>query len=476
MPDLSQEKIADLRTKLETFLRSRGAAGDATFLAAGGSAAVFKAVAQEGMRAFKVFDPRFISSEEGSKERERLDLQGRLINHDCENLVQTYDIQYHEDTAIVEMEFVDWPQLKNVLRDVPDARVESLINQLISAVRFLESYGIVHRDIKPENIHVSEDFANLKLLDLGVVRELDPGPDAAETDQGNLRPFLATAQYSSPEYLFRLDEPSVALWQGLNLYQVGAVLHDLIMKEPVFRAEMDTGNRWLVAKAVLLQPPSFKDGDSKRLAYLKGLAAKCLVKDLAVRISLVKWESFTASAATSGLASLKQRVKARPASQPEHEKKIKFQREAHQTALNEKVRLLLISACGTDLPLECAVSHFEGHWVASFQFDCSRTIRIIVQMMLQWQEGLYSTMANVLLAGRIISAEMDPGLGSNTFKIVNTTTIEPGGETNATAIVEDISVLVAEGLTLFDSINAVGGDIEELKNKDLGSRDTTYEQ
>jgi serine/threonine-protein kinase len=176
------------------------------------------------------------------------------------------------------------------------------------------------------------------------------------------------------------------------------------------------------------------------------------------------------------LASLKQRVKARPASQPEHEKKIKFQREAHQTALNEKVRLLLISACGTDLPLECAVSHFEGHWVASFQFDCSRTIRIIVQMMLQWQEGLYSTMANVLLAGRIISAEMDPDLGSNTFKIVNTTTIEPGGETNATAIVEDISVLVAEGLTLFDSINAVGGDIEELKNKDLGSRDTTHEQ
>lgn len=475
MPDLSQEKIADLQKKLEAYLSGRGAFGEAIFLAAGGSAAVFKAAGQEGIRAFKVFDPRFISSQEGSKERERLDLQRRLINHDCENLVQTYDIQFHEDTAIVEMEFVDWPQLKDILRDIPDACVESLINQLISAVRFLENYGIVHRDIKPENIHVSKDFAKLKLLDLGVVREFDPGPDAAETDQGNLRPFLATAQYSSPEYLFRLDEPSVALWQGLNLYQVGAVLHDLIMKEPVFRAEMDTGNRWLVAKAVLLQPPSFKDGDSGRLAYLKGLAAKCLVKDLAVRLSLVKWDDFTASEATSGLTSLKQLVKARPASQPEHEKQIKFQREAHQTALNEKVRLLLITACGTDLPLECAVSHFNSHWVASFQFDCSRTIRVAVHMMLQWQEGLYSSSANVLLAGRIITAGMDSDLSSYKFRVVGTTTIEPGGGTNAAAIVEDISVVVAEGLTLFDSVNAVGGDVEELNNKNLGLKDAADE-
>ncbi|WP_440060427.1 protein kinase domain-containing protein [Pseudomonas syringae] len=476
MPDLSQEKIAELQTKLESYLTGRGIAGKATFLAAGGSAAVFKAVAPEGMRAFKVFDPRFINAEEGSKERERLDLQKRLINQNCENLVQTYDIQYHEDTAIVEMEFVEWPQLKDVLKDIPDACVESLIIQLISAVRFLEDYGIVHRDIKPENIHVSEDFAKLKLLDLGVVREFDPGPDAAETDQGNLRPFLATAQYSSPEYLFRLDEPSVALWQGLNLYQVGAVLHDLIMKEPVFRAEMETGNRWLVAKAVLLQPPSFKDADSIRLAYLKGLAAKCLVKDLSVRLSLVNWDDFNASEAASGLAALKQRVRARPASQPEHEKKIKFQREAHQTALNEKVRLLLISACGTDLPLECGISHFDGHWVASFQFDCSKTIRVAVHMMVHWQEELYATTANVLLAGRIISAGMDSNLDSYKFKVVGTTTIEPGGGTNAAAIVEDISIVVSEGLTLFDSFNAVGGDIEDLMNRDLGIRDVADEQ
>lgn len=475
MPDLSQEKIADLQKKLETYLKRHGTPEEPEFLAAGGSAAVFKAVAKGGMRAFKVFDPRFISSEEGSKERERLELQGRLINHECENLVQTYDIQYHEDTAIVEMEFVCWPQLKNVLRDVPDDCVESLIIQLISAVRFLENYGVVHRDIKPENIHVSGDFTKLKLLDLGVVREFDPGPDAAETDQGNLRPFLSTAQYSSPEYLFRLDEPSIALWQGLNLYQVGAVLHDLIMKEPVFRAEMETGNRWLVAKAVLLQPPSFKDGDSRRLAYLKGLAAKCLMKDLAVRLSLVKWDDFAASEAASGLASLKQRVKLRPASQPEHEKQIKFQREAHQTALNEKIRLLLISACGTDLPLECAVSHLNSHWVATFQFDCSRTIRVAVHMMLQWQDGLYSTTANVLLAGRIISTGMDSNLGSCRFRVVGTTTIEAGGGTNATSIVEDISVVVAEGLTLFDSVNAAGANVEELKNKDLGLGEATDE-
>ncbi|GAA0279908.1 protein kinase domain-containing protein [Pseudomonas rhodesiae] len=476
MPDLSQDKIDELKEKLVRYLTSRRETGEAEFLAAGGSAAVFKASVHGSIRAFKVFDPKFISAEEGSKEKERLKLQSRLINHECENLVQTYDIKDFDDTAIIEMEYLEWPQLKAVLKNVPDESVSSLINQLINAVRFLESYGIVHRDIKPENIHVSEDWLNLKLLDLGVVREFDPGPDAAETDQGNQRPFLATAQYSSPEYLFRLDEPSISLWQGLNLYQVGAVLHDLIMKEPVFRAEMEAGNRWLVAKAVLLHPPSFQDANSNRLAYLKSLSAKCLGKDLSVRLALVSWEDFGASEGSSGLASLKHRIKARPVAQPEHENVLKFHRQKHQNTLIEKVRFLLISACGTDLPLEHGVSHFNNHGVATFQFDCSKQVTITIHMMLQWQDGLYSSTANVLLAGRMIMAGGNYDFPSCLFRLTNTTTLESSGEVNAEAIAEDISNIVAEGLTLFDSNNAVGGPLENLNNYNLASKDGTNEQ
>lgn len=467
MPDLSQEKIADLQTKLSSYLRGRGEFLNVDFLAAGGSAAVFKASVQGVLRAFKVFDQRFINSEEGSKEKERLALQSRLINHECENLVQTYAIEEFEDTAIIEMEYVEWPQLKSVLKHVPDESVSILINQLICAVRFLEERGIVHRDIKPENIHVSECWTELKLLDLGVVREFDPGPDAAETDQGSQRPFLATAQYSSPEYLFRLDEPSVDLWHGLNLYQVGAVLHDLIMKEPVFRPEMDAGNRWLVAKAVLLHPPSFKDSDSNRLAYFKAIAAKCLGKDLSVRLALVNWEDFKAPQGSSGLAALKHRVKDRPHTQSDHEKILKFNRETHQNSLIENVRLLLISACGTDLPLAYSVSHHNDCWVASFQFDCSRTTAIAVHMMLHWQEGLYSSTAEVLLAGRITRCGSDPDLAPCIFHIASTTSFGAAGENNANAIAEDIANIVGQGLNILDGNIAAGGVHEDLIDQNI---------
>ncbi|MNC71442.1 hypothetical protein D3C75_1223650 [compost metagenome] len=70
----------------------------------------------------------------------------------------------------------------------------------------------------------------------------------------------------------------------------------------------------------------------------------------------------------------------------------------------------------------------------------------------------------------------DYDIASCIFRTVNTTSLEAAGETNATSIVEDISNIVAEGLTIFDSNNAVGGDTEELIDKNLGSKDSVNEQ
>ena len=110
-----------------------------------------------------------------------------------------------------------------------------LIRHLVNAVRFLDSKEIVHRDIKPENILVNSSFDKLKLIDLGVAREMYGDGDAGDaTDHGGKRPFIATAQYSSPEYLFRLEAPSPQLWSALTLYQLGGALHDMVMRRPLF--------------------------------------------------------------------------------------------------------------------------------------------------------------------------------------------------------------------------------------------------
>src|SRR5690606_24071900 len=110
------------------------------------------------------------------------------------------------------------------------------IGDVAQAALWMASQTLVHRDIKPANILIAPDFSAAKLVDFGVVREMD-GASPDLTDHGHRRPFVATAQYSSPEYLFRLVEPSQDLWMGLSIYQLGAVLHDLLEGQPLFSEE-----------------------------------------------------------------------------------------------------------------------------------------------------------------------------------------------------------------------------------------------
>jgi serine/threonine-protein kinase len=467
MPDLSQEKIDELQVTLKRYLEKSGVEWEVDFLAAGGSAAVFRGINGEEKRAFKVFDPRFISAEEGSKEQERLGLQRRLIAHECDHLVQTFSIENFDDTAVIEMEYVEWPRLKEVLKRVPDASVEVLIRQLVSAVLYLETHGIVHRDIKPENIHVSECWGKLKLLDLGVVREFDPGPGSADTDQGAQRPFLATAQYSSPEYLFRLDEPSRELWQGLNIYQVGAVLHDLIMKEPLFRAEIEAENRWLVAKAVLLNSPNFKDGNPGRLAYLKSLAAKCLNKDMQARLALVDWLDFEVQENNVGLNKLRARLKSRPNKQTDSERALNFDRDRFQESLIDKVKVLLISVCGTDLPLSFSKSKVSSREVVSFQFAHSDNIAVVVKIGFYWKTGLYVGSVDILASGFICLPESNCALDPNTLKLLGTVSMSDAIDDAGRTIAESIAEIVENALGEIESHCSVTDSIDSLYGKQI---------
>lgn len=462
MPDLPQEKIDELQVTLKRYLEKSGLEWEVDFLAAGGSAAVFRGVNGEKKRAFKVFDPRFISDEEGSKEQERLGLQRRLINHDCDYLVQTFSIENFDNTAVIEMEYVEWPRLKEVLKDVPDGSVEALIRQLVSAVLYLEGHGIVHRDIKPENIHVSECWGKLKLLDLGVVREFDPGPGAAETDHGAKRPFLATAQYSSPEYLFRLDEPSRELWQGLNIYQVGAVLHDFIMKEPLFRAEIEAGNRWLVAKAVLLNAPNFKDGSPSRLAYLKSLAAKCLNKDLQARLALVDWLDFEVQEHNVGLNKLRARLKSRSSKNADPEKALRFDRDRFQESLIDKVKLLLISVCGTDLPLSFFKLKMSEKEVVSFQFSHSEDIAVVILLSFEWKDGLYAKSVNIFASGFIHQPELDVIVNPEILSLIGSASMDDAIDDAGSIIAESIADIVEAAIGIVETHDLITDSIDSL--------------
>lgn len=152
---------------------------------------------------------------------------------------------------------------------------------------------MIHRDLKPENILISPDKSEIKIIDLGVLREISPEEDRIDlTDFGDHRPFLATAQYSSPEYLFRTKEPSEDLWKALNIYQLGAIVYDLINGFHIFSESMTLGNRYALALDVLAKKPVVSQKAYDNFPRLAKLCDKSLVKDPDLRLNLVSVEEF----------------------------------------------------------------------------------------------------------------------------------------------------------------------------------------
>lgn len=400
MPALEKELIENLNERLITHLESTGGYESIDFVDAGGSAAIFKVRRSNGLRAVKVFNPALFSGAPAAASKRRLDVQRRLIDHKCPSLIQTYFSNESQDTAIVEMEFNDWPQLSKQLDKVPDDAIGRLMGQLVDAVKYLEGMNIVHRDIKPENIHVSPNFQELKLLDLGVAREFDSSDenDAGATDAGLGRPFLATAQYSSPEYLFRLDEPTDRLWKGLNFYQVGAILHDLIKKEALFQHEILLDNRWLVARAVLTKQPSFSDSDTKRLPSEKALALRCLTKDLDTRLSLVGWDEFQFNNVDDPLTALKTKLSKGLGHLGEVSKststaRLTYERQEYCIRIFERVRTELIAVCGTELPVTMITDYTSSPANIAFTVSPEKSILVRIECDVSWKSGVYEKSA-----------------------------------------------------------------------------------
>lgn len=253
----------------------------------GKSAVVMRATFGERSGALKVFHPELIERYGEEKQIARISRETSLVGSKHPNLVEIYAGGKCSETGhlFVVMELVPYSNLKSSIKNVPTTSIRPIIEQLASAAIFLEERGLVHRDIKPENIAISEDCKSIKLLDLGVLR---PFADSNLTDIDQ-RPFIGTLRYSSPEFLQRKEEHSLKGWRALTIYQIGAVLHDLLMKRELF---FDFSSPYSVlVEAVLNETPNVQGDD----ADLVRLCRHCLTKNPDTRFELVSWNDFTQS-------------------------------------------------------------------------------------------------------------------------------------------------------------------------------------
>jgi serine/threonine protein kinase len=203
----------------------------------GKSAAVYRGRKDNKLYAVKIFDPEITERFGFEIQRQRTELELSLKNHAINNLVKILDGGIRSinniDHIYLIMEHIEGVNLKKYIENntITIDFITRVINTLIETTEklFQNEQSLVHRDIKPENIMVRKD-GEIILMDLGVLKPVaTPSMTDVESKQ-----FLGTLQYAPPEFLTRTEEDSLNGWRAVNIYQIGAVLHDLIMKKELF--------------------------------------------------------------------------------------------------------------------------------------------------------------------------------------------------------------------------------------------------
>jgi serine/threonine-protein kinase len=160
------------------------------------------------------------------------------------NIVTVFDFVEHEGAPYIIMEYVNAGTLENVIRRgtlLPIRQVGEIMAQLLLALGYAHSKGVIHRDVKPANI-LCPSAASIKVSDFGVahIDTLDL------TKPGGIP--LGTPNYMAPERF--LGRPADA---RSDLFSAGVIAFQLLTgTKPFVAADLPELMRKLMNEA----PPS----------------------------------------------------------------------------------------------------------------------------------------------------------------------------------------------------------------------------
>ena len=203
---------------------------------------------------------------------------GRL-NHP--NIVMVYDYGEDSESAYIAMEFVEGTPLNTLMlptKPTALARVTAWMGDLLLALDYAHSRGVVHRDIKPANLLITS-HAQVKVSDFGIARI----ESSTLTQTGSM---IGTPSYMSPEQ-FRgetVDGRSDVFSAGIVLYQLltgvrpfigsaSIVMQQILNEHPappsMLLPTLGTGYDAIVARAMAKAPA---DRYASARAFLDALA------------------------------------------------------------------------------------------------------------------------------------------------------------------------------------------------------------
>ena len=143
-------------------------------------------------------------------------------------VVEIYNFTQHEGAGYIVMEYVGGRSLKQILKDrmmangghydaFPVDQAIAYIVEILPALAYLHSIGLIYCDFKPDNVVQSGD--TLKLIDLGGVRRIDDVAGAIYGTVGYQAPEVADVGPSIASDIFTVGRTLAVLAMEFRGYQ-----------------------------------------------------------------------------------------------------------------------------------------------------------------------------------------------------------------------------------------------------------------
>ncbi|KAJ3333870.1 hypothetical protein HDU76_002196 [Blyttiomyces sp. JEL0837] len=157
------------------------------------------------------------------------------------NIVQLYDIvrDPQSKTPALIFECVNNTDFKILYPKLTDFDVRYYIFELLKALDFCHSRGIMHRDVKPHNVMIDHEKRTLRLIDWGLAEFYHPGTEY------NVR--VASRYFKGPELLVDFQEYDYSL----DMWSLGCMFASMIFrKEPFFHGHDNYDQLVRIAKVL----------------------------------------------------------------------------------------------------------------------------------------------------------------------------------------------------------------------------------
>ncbi|KAI0142588.1 putative 3-phosphoinositide dependent protein kinase-1 [Hypoxylon sp. NC0597] len=241
--------------------------------------------------AIKVLEKKHIIKERKIKyvniEKDTLN---RLTEHP--GIVRLYYTFQDENSLYYVLDLCNGGELLGVLKKTGTFDVECTRffgAQILDAIEYMHSRGVIHRDLKPENV-LLDDQLHVKITDFGTARLLSdprapqPPPRIEDTgtssrskdqdDDSRAASFVGTAEYVSPELLTNKNACKAS-----DLWAFGCIIYQLLAGRPPFKA----GSEYLTFQKIVNLDYEFPPGFPPAA---RDLVERCLVLDPARRLTI----------------------------------------------------------------------------------------------------------------------------------------------------------------------------------------------